>query len=158
MTPLPGRLIAGLAALAGAACLVAAGQPATAAGAPGTLRVEITNVRNAKGVVRIDLCQESEFLKKCAIFTDVKAASGTVVATIGNVPAGTYAISATHDENMNQKVDRGLFGLPKEGVGFSNDAPIRMGPPRWTDARFAIAGAKAISLKMRYFIGPSGPR
>ena len=127
--------------------------------APGvSVRIEITNIRNASGVVRMDLCQEAEFLKKCRLFTDVKAASGTVTATIGNVAPGIYAVVATHDENMNHKVDRGLFGLPKEGVGFSNDAPIRLGPPSWADAKFVVAGAKAVSLKMRYFSGPSGPR
>ena len=157
MTSFPSRLIAGLAGLAAATAPALAADPAAAA-QTATLRVEITNVRNAKGVVRVDLCQQSEFLKKCRIFTDVKAASGTVVATFANVAPGSYAIATTHDENNNNKVDRGLFGIPKEGVGFSNDAPIRFGPPSWPDARFDVGGNKAISLKMRYFTGPGGPR
>lgn len=131
-----------------AALVTAAAAPAQPAA---TLRVEITNVRNAKGVVRVDLCTQAEFLKKCRVFTDVKAAGGTVVATIANVAPGTYGIAATHDENNNAKVDRGLFGIPKEGVGFSNDAPIRMGPPSWKDAHFDIAGNRSVTLKMRYF-------
>ena len=41
--------------------------------------------------------------------------------------AGRYAVQAFLDENGNGEVDRALFGIPKEGVGFSNDAKIRLG-------------------------------
>ncbi len=126
--------------------------------AAATLTIQITNVRNAKGVIRVDVCTEAEFLKKCRIFADTKAVTGTTMLTIDGIPSGVFGASITHDENKNMKVDRGLFGLPKEGVGFSNDAPIRMGPPSWADARFTISGPKSISMKMRYFTGPSGPR
>jgi uncharacterized protein (DUF2141 family) len=79
-----------------------------------------------------------------------------VVAT--GVPAGAYAVQAFHDENVNHKVDRGLFGIPKEGIGFSNDAPIHLSPPKWADAAFAFNGAgQTIQVKMRYMLGASGP-
>ena len=53
----------------------------------------------------------------------------------------------------NGKIDRALFGIPKEGVGFSNDAPIRLGPPKWKDAQFQLGDDKVITFKLRYFIG-----
>ena len=40
---------------------------------------------------------------------------------------GVYAAQAFHDENMNDKVDRNVLGLPTVGIGFSNDAPFRFG-------------------------------
>ena len=74
-------------------------------------------------------------------------------------PAGHYAVQAFHDENANGKVDRALFGIPKEGIGFSNDAPIHLSPPKWADAVFAFDGGdQVIALKMRYMLGASGPR
>ena len=68
---------------------------------------------------------------------------------------GRYAAQVFYDENGNHKVDRALFGIPKEGVGFSRDARIKLGPPKWADAVFDYAGGEQIiRLKLRYFIGP----
>ncbi|OYY91725.1 MAG: hypothetical protein B7Y45_01770 [Sphingomonas sp. 28-66-16] len=156
------KRVAGLitiaAAFAATTAAVAVHPPARGQAGTATLTMQITNVRNANGVIRVDVCTEAEFLKKCRIFADAKAETGTTMVTIENVPFGVYGVSITHDENKNGKVDRGLFGLPKEGIGFSNDAPIRMGPPSWSDARIEFTGPKTISMKMRYFMGPSGPR
>lgn len=122
------------------------------------LTVVVTNVRNNHGVVHVDLCRETEFLKDCALSAEAKAITGTTTVVIHNVSPGIYGIQATQDENNNKKVDRGFFGIPKEGVGFSNDAPISFGPPKWKAAMFAVgAGDKTVTLKMRYMTGPSGP-
>jgi len=127
--------------------------------AAGTLIVDVGNVRSAKGMVHIDVCGEATFLKAdCPRSAEAPARPGTVSVTVPDLPAGLYAIQAYQDENGNHDVDRGLFGLPKEGIGFSRDARVRLGPPKWADARFAfdgIAGRQA--LKLRYFLGPPGP-
>jgi uncharacterized protein (DUF2141 family) len=125
----------------------------------GTLIVRVTNIRNARGEVHIDICPEAFFLKdNCPYSASAPARAGVTVVVAHNLPAGRYAVQTFHDENLNHKVDRALFGIPKEGVGFSNDAPIRMSPPKWADAVFAFnGGEQAIQLKTRYFLGASGP-
>lgn len=125
----------------------------------GTLAVEVANVRSVKGTIHVDLCPQAQFLKDgCALSGDAPAHSGTTTVLIANVPAGRYAAQVFHDENRNGRVDRALFGIPKEGIGFSRDAPIRMAPPKWDDARFDFAGGRqAIALRMRYLLGSSGP-
>jgi uncharacterized protein (DUF2141 family) len=126
----------------------------------GTLAIQVTSVRNAKGVVHVDLCPQAQFLKDgCPLSGDAPARVGTTMVVITGVPAGRYAAQAFHDENRNGKVDRALLGIPKEGIGFSRDAPIRMSPPKWADAWFDFAGPRqAITLKARYMLGSSGPR
>jgi len=140
---------------AGLLALLAAGAaPVSAA----TLTAEIGNVRNGHGHVHIDICPQDRFLKEdCPYSGDAVAQAGVTMVTVRNVPPGRYAAQAFHDENDNHRVDRALFGIPKEGVGFSNDAPIGLGPPKWGDAVFSISGDTHIRLKMRYFLGPSGP-
>ena len=59
--------------------------------------------------------------------------------------------------NNNREIDRAIFGIPKEGVGFSRDARIHMGPPKWAEAVFHHDGAQVIHFALRYFMGPSGP-
>jgi len=125
----------------------------------GNLTVRVTNVRNARGYVHIDICPQASFLQdNCPYAASMPARPGVTIVTAHGLPAGRYAVQAFHDENDNHKVDRALFGIPREGIGFSNDAPIRLGPPKWADAVFTFNGTdQTIELKTRYFLGPSGP-
>ena len=66
------------------------------------------------------------------------------------VPPGTYAIALVHDENGNRRMDKTLI-LPREGFGFSRDAPVRFGPPSFAAAAFAVASQPVRqTVKMRY--------
>jgi uncharacterized protein (DUF2141 family) len=122
-----------------------------------TLTAEIANVRNARGHVHIDVCPQDRFLKEdCPYSGEATAQPGKTIVIVRDVPPGRYAVQAFHDENDNHLVDRALFGIPKEGVGFSNDAPIALGPPKWADAAFVFTNDTAIRLRMRYFLGASG--
>ncbi len=56
-------------------------------------------------------------------------------------PGREYAVAAFHDENGNNDLDTGLFGIPSEGTGASNDARGFMGPPSYPDARFVMPDA-----------------
>lgn len=123
--------------------------------AAGTVTVEVDNVRNAKGHVHVDLCPADRFLKDdCQWAGDAPARPGRVTVAVTGVPAGRYAAQVFHDENDNHKVDRNLLGIPREGIGFSNDAPIRLGPPKFADAAFDTDGGdRSIRLNMRYLLG-----
>ena len=125
-----------------------------------TLTIRVTNVRNARGRVHVDLCSQASFLKDgCPFSASAPAQSPVTVVIVKGVAPGHYAAQLFHDENSNDKMDRGLFGIPKEGFAFSRDAPIRTSPPKWTDAEFAVAGpAQAMQVKMRYFLGTPGPQ
>ena len=121
--------------------------------------VEVANVRNDHGMVRVALCPRAQFLADdCPLHGEARAHAGVTIITIRDVAPGDYAAQAFHDENGNGRVDRALFGIPKEGVGFSRDAPIRLAPPKWADAVFPHAGApQNIRFSLRYFMGPSRP-
>lgn len=137
-----------------AALLTGIAAPAIAA----TLTIEVDNVRNAHGHIHVDVCPQDHFLKEdCPYSGEAPARTGATLVHIGGVPPGQYAIQAFHDENDNHRVDRALFGIPKEGIGFSNDAPVGLGPPKWDAARFIVGDDAKLRLKMRYFLGASGP-
>ena len=125
----------------------------------GVLTIDVGNVRIAKGVVHVDVCPEAKFLQDdCPWSGNARARVGETRVTVANLPAGRYAVQAFLDENSNGKVDRGWFGIPKEGVGFSNDAKIRFSPPKFAEAMFAFDGnARTIRLNLRYFTGAQGP-
>lgn len=54
------------------------------------------------------------------------------------LPAGRYAIAVLHDENSNHKLDRNLFGWPKEGFGFSNNPKVGLSAPSFNTAAMQI--------------------
>lgn len=63
------------------------------------------------------------------------------------IQPGAYAISVFHDENSNGKLDTNFLGIPREGVGASNDARGRLGPPKFSDAAFVYSGGR-VDLKI----------
>ncbi|OYZ30574.1 MAG: hypothetical protein B7Y31_12650 [Novosphingobium sp. 16-62-11] len=82
------------------------------------------------------------------IATAKASEAGTLV--IRDVMPGRYAIVLLHDENSNKKMDKTLF-LPKEGFGFSRDAPVKMSAPKFEAAAFEVTGAPVrIKMKVRY--------
>ena len=133
------------------------------AGAPApqdkhSIKVTVTNMRSADGVVLACMTPSDKSFPKCRGVAGTKAAKvdaqeGTLSLTFTDVKPGRYAIAVLHDENANGKADRALGMMPKEGFGFSRDAPVRMGPPSFKDAAFDMADDdRAMTIKMRYML------
>ena len=127
------------------------------AGAGTSVTVTITDLRNAKGVVRACLTGNARDWPNCKVAATsqklVVSAAGSVTLKFENVVPGTYAIAIAHDENDNGKLDRALLLMPKEGYGFSRDAAVVMGPPSFKAAAFTVGGeAVSQTIKMRYML------
>lgn len=134
-----------------------AGARLHAAGMAGTeVTVAVTGLRSAKGVVRACLTRDSRAFPKCESEQDyrlVAPASPNPTFTFSDVMPGRYAIALLHDENRNGKIDRALFLMPKEGFGFSRDAPVRMGPPKFEAAAFTVEHEPVHqTIHMRYML------
>ncbi len=122
-------------------------------GAP--IEVAVSGVREAKGNIHVDICLEEQFLTSDCPWVGVAPAQvGTTIVMVRDVPPGRYAAQAFHDRNANGKVDRGLFGIPREAVGFSRDAPTPMRAPHFEDAVFEHgATLQRIGFTLRRFVG-----
>lgn len=57
------------------------------------------------------------------------------------LPAGRYAIVAWQDADGNGKPTRTRFGGASEPTGYSRNAHVRFGMPRFDDAAFEIGGS-----------------
>jgi uncharacterized protein (DUF2141 family) len=53
-------------------------------------------------------------------------------------PQTLWAVSAHHDKNSNDKLDKSPLGIPTEPYGFSNNPKRGFGPPKFDDVSFAI--------------------
>jgi uncharacterized protein (DUF2141 family) len=108
------------------------------------IHVEIEGLRSDKGAVQSALYTSAKGFPKDATAAQARASSAATgkhaVCDFAQVQPGTYAIAVYHDENSNGKLDTNFLGIPKEGVGASNDAKGHMGPPKFTDASFSFTG------------------
>jgi uncharacterized protein (DUF2141 family) len=113
-----------------------------------TVRINSVDVAR-KGKLLVQLCQEKDFLVRDCRFQqiqDVKAEVELVV--FKNVPEGSWAAMAFHDENRNEKLDTNNLGIPTEGTGFSKNAKGQYGPPKFASAAETISG-KTSEVKFR---------
>jgi uncharacterized protein (DUF2141 family) len=135
-------------ALALASLLVTRSTPAEENVATNTLEFEAWG-RNDAGVVRCGLFNEAGWLKDAFRASVVKVQNKKALCVFKEVPAGTYGISAFHDENSDGKLNTNLVGYPIEEYCASNNARNLMSAPSWSDAKF---GYRSGTRRLRCFM------
>lgn len=126
------------------------------ASASGSIYVELSGIRNQKGYILVAVFNQSEGFPDASdkAFRKIRLAAqpGTMKLEIPNLPPGKYAFGVVHDENDNQKLDTGLFGIPKEGFCFSRQAMGVTGPPSFDAAAIQVGAGSTIQLlKIKYW-------
>lgn len=120
----------------------------------GAIIVDVTGLRSDQGMVRVSVCPRASFLGDCPWFASAPAHAGAVSVFLPAIPPGRYAVQAFHDADGDGKLARYWFGLPREGVGFSNDAMAHVTIPRFSVAAFDHkAAAQHVAVTVRYFLG-----
>lgn len=115
------------------------------------LTVEVTNLKNNKGVVEIGLFNSKEgFLKEGSQIKKekVKISDNTVSHTFKDLPKGNYAVAVFHDENQNNICDRNLIGIPIEKYGFSNNFRPKLSAPSFHQVQFLLNKNHKITIKL----------
>ena len=116
--------------------------------AQSTLEIEITGLKNNKGYVAIEFFDKEQ--------NTLKAIKGKIVnkkcvVSIKDLKNDKYAIQFFHDENLNEKIDKNLIGIPKEGFGFSNNAMGKFGPKDFKEWLFLVSGETKVTLIAKYY-------
>lgn len=147
----PKRFLAPMATALIAFALLGAAPPPT-----GEVNVALTGLRSAKGLVQVCLTRDPQAFPDCR--KDPAGRRMTLVASEASafrfaaLPAGRYAVALLHDENANGRADMALL-LPREGFGFSRDAAVSFGPPRFGKAAFEVGEAEVtMPIRMRYLL------
>ena len=123
------------------AAFFAISQSETVASTAGKLRIKVVGLASPEGAVMVALYDSEEaFSQRSAPFMSGRLAIENLVSewVVEGIPEGDYAIRVYHDVNGNREMDRSAIGIPKEPVGFSNNARARFGPPSYEDARFMV--------------------
>jgi len=136
------------------AALLASAEPALPqAQAPqaNVIHVEVVGLHSDKGQVLCALYSSRDGFPKQSEKALARVTSGIAqkqaVCEFSGIAPGTYAISVFHDENSNGKLDTKFMGIPREGVGASNNAKGHFGPPKFEAAAFPFTGGR-LELKI----------
>lgn len=131
---------------------VLASVPVTAARG-NNITVHVSSFRSVKGSLRCRLYSRGDGFPGKPPFEaeqSVAVTAKTMTCKFGSVAPGTYAVALFHDENDNGKLDTNFVGIPREGVGVSNNKLRSFGPPTWDDAKFALNGDVALDVTLHY--------
>src|ERR1700737_2736699 len=118
------------------------------------IHVQIDGLRNDKGqlmcaLITSDMWPSKREQSVARSKSDIQ--HGQAVCDFSGVTPGTFAVSVFHDENSNGKLDRNLLGMPKEGVGVSNNATGHFAPPQCDDMSFHYPGGRLdLKITVRY--------
>ncbi len=119
------------------------------------LTLTISKLRNQKGEVCIALFESKTGFPEDdthAVCNNCFAISELPMTVNFDVPYGSYAASVLHDENKDGELNTGLLGIPKEGIGFSNDPRIIKGTPSFEKTRFEFTDdSQAVEIAVKYF-------
>jgi uncharacterized protein (DUF2141 family) len=115
-----------------------------------TLVINFSGVQVGKGNIRAavfdsaDEFPSGKYIKSISVAGDAE----TIRIEVSNLVPGQYAISAFQDLNGNDKIDKNIFGIPKEPYGFSGK--WKSGAASFDEALFQLKPEGAeISIKMK---------
>jgi uncharacterized protein (DUF2141 family) len=117
--------------------------------------IKMTGFKNQTGPALVYLWKAPDGFpsktEKAAEQKKITIEGTTATAVFTGVEPGTYAISVTHDENNNGKMDTGFMGKPKEGYGASNNPKNKMSAPSFDQCKFTLdQSGKTIDIEMKY--------
>src|SRR5580765_3554822 len=136
------------------ASIVATSMFTAASASAARIIVTVTGLHSANGGVYVGLyATPSKFLNGTQVdaMRKVRASTGPITVVFDNLPPGSYAVGAYHDENNNDHMDTDFVGLPTEGYALSNGVRAVMSKPTFQQAAFTIgAEDKPVGLHIRY--------
>lgn len=119
-------------------CLLAMGEVWAQDGTP-SLTVTVEDARPNIGQVIISLFTSENYMQTpTAQQTSTVDDEGRCTVVFQRLAPGEYAVSVIYDEDMDGELDTGLFRIPTEKIGFSNNATSRFGPASYEDAKILL--------------------
>lgn len=115
----------------------------------GTVKIFISNVDQEKGTIHYAIFNNPEFFPEDQgkMLGGVKNISEVVKTgiVINELQESNYAIAIFHDKNFNNTFDT-LLAIPTEKYGFSNNAKVFFGPPKFEEASIFVGENETVEI------------
>ena len=113
------------------------------------LTIVAKNIRVGKGnVVAAIWKDENSFFKTPLTSRSLKADKQALEFSF-ELPEGEYAISVYQDINENNKLDLGIFNIPKEPVGFGNNFRPKFSAPKFRDCAVKLNESMKVEIELK---------
>ncbi|NCF44829.1 MAG: DUF2141 domain-containing protein [Proteobacteria bacterium] len=114
-----------------------------------TLILRVSNFTASEGQVMLQVFgSEAEFDHADPTVALIQSAQAGAMTFQLALPAGHYAARLVHDRNSDGELDTNFIGIPKEPRAFSNNALGLLGPAKWKQAKFELAGETVLNIRM----------
>lgn len=117
----------------------------------GKLKITVNNIQPGQGSVVVEIYDnENDFFKKHFTSKNEKADKESMDFHF-ELPEGAYAVAVYQDLNDNKLLDRGwgIFHIPKEPAGLSNNYRPKFSTPDFNDCKFNVAQQTDISIELK---------
>lgn len=117
----------------------------------GELKINVKNIINNTGFIHYALYDDPSFFPHEN--GKINGGNKRVEEVIANgilikeLSESYYAVAIYHDENSNKKFDT-FLSIPKENYGFSNNAPVFFGPPKFEDAAIFVEKGNTTEIEI----------
>lgn len=114
------------------------------------LTIEVRGIDKIKGRLCVGIYNSAEtFMKEPLAGFQVEVKGKVVSIPCKGLPVGTYAIALFQDENGNETLDTGEYGIPLERYGFSNDPEIVMEAPSYEKCSFRFDADMKLVINLK---------
>ena len=115
----------------------------------GEIRILVSNIEEKRGTIHYGVYNNPKLFpdergKILGGFEDVSRVIKDGLL-IDDLEESNYAIAIFHDKNSNNKFDT-FFSIPKEKFGFSKNARVFLGPPKFEDASFFVGQNSTVEI------------
>jgi uncharacterized protein (DUF2141 family) len=117
----------------------------------GTVVINVQQIQSDKGgEVSAGIFKKENFPKvgKQMIGAEKPVTGNSLQIIFEKVPVGEYGVVAFQDIDKNKDLKTNFVGFPKEPIGFSNNAIIKLGPPDFDEAKVKVEAGKTLTLSI----------
>lgn len=117
------------------------------------ITINIKNIKNSNGFINIAMFNNPDNFPsnyRHAIFSTTEKIYNkqNYSFTIKDIDPGKYSIALYMDNNKNKILDTGIFGIPLEQYGFSNNPKIQFKAPSFEETSFTLNENIFLSIKL----------
>jgi uncharacterized protein (DUF2141 family) len=112
-------------------------------------KVIVKNVQVGKGGIVIDIYNSAETFFKTPFISGTAKPCSTTVELSFDLPDGEYAVAGYQDVNDNGILDKGLFNIPKEPYGLSNNFRPKWSAPKYDDCKFKVTRQTILTIILK---------
>lgn len=128
--------------------ILSAGTQGAQAAAELDTQLQVTGLRSQKGTINVAVFHGAEGFpadpSKAFRRLIIEIPATGLPVTKLSLPEGSYAISLFHDEDGDGVLKKNMFGVPVEGLGFSNNPKWRMAPPNYDACKLVVTGQEIV--------------